>query len=99
MSTSNTTSNNVEEFAKKAIEVLYGKDGKEIKDFKIREMLPYSTGQIVAQGGLPNEDKRDAWDVQVTFLQNNVQYTVDLLVHDRDGQIDNARLIDRMNPI
>jgi len=99
MSTSNTTSNNVEEFARKAIEVLYGKDGKEVKDFKIREMLPYSTGQIVAQGGLPSEDKRDAWDVQVTFLQNNVQYTVDLLVHDRDGQIVNARLIDKMNPI
>jgi len=99
MSTSNTTSNNVEEFARKAIEVLYGKDGKEIKDFKIREMLPYSTEQIIAQGGLPNEDKRDAWDVQVTFLQNNVQYTVDLLVHDRDGQIVNARLIDKMNPI
>jgi hypothetical protein len=99
MSTSNTTSNNVEEFARKAIEVLYGKDGKEVKDFKIREMLPYSTGQIVAQGGLPSEDKRDAWDVQLTFLQNNVQYTVDLLVHDRDGQIVNARLIDKMNPI
>jgi hypothetical protein len=99
MSTSNMTSNSVEEFARKAVEVLYGKDGKEIKDFKIREMLPYSTGQIIAQGGLPNEDKRDAWDVQVTFLQNNVQYTVDLLVHDRDGQIINARLIDKMNPL
>jgi hypothetical protein len=98
MSTSKTTSN-VEEFARKAIDVLYGKDGKEIKDFRIREMLPYSTGQIVAQGGLPTEDKRDAWDVQVTFLQNNVQYTVDLLVQDRDGQITNARLIDKMNPI
>jgi hypothetical protein len=99
MSTSNTASSSVEEFAKKAIEVLYGKDGKEIKDFKIREMLPYSTEQIIAQGGLPNEDKRDAWDIQVTFLQNNVQYTVDLLVHDRDGQIINARLIDKMTPI
>jgi hypothetical protein len=98
MSTSKTTSN-VEEFARKAIDVLYGKDGKEIKDFRIREMLPYSTGQVVAQGGLPTKDKRDAWDVQVTFLQNNVQYTVDLLVQDRDGQITNARLIDKMNPI
>jgi hypothetical protein len=97
MSTSNTTSD-IEQFARKAIDVLYGKDGKEIKDFKIREMLPYSTVQIVAQGGLPNEAKRDAWDVQVTFLQNNIQYTVDLLIHDRDGQIINARLIDKMNP-
>jgi hypothetical protein len=99
MSASNTTTNSIEEFARNAIEVLYGKDGKEIKDFKIREMLPYSTGQIVAQGGLPTEDKRDAWDVQVTFLQNSIQYTVDLLIHDRDGQIINARLIDKMNPI
>jgi hypothetical protein len=98
MSTSKTTSN-IEEFAREAVGVLYGKDGKEIKDFKIREMLPYSTGQLVAKGGLPEEDKRDAWDVQVTFMQNNVQYTVDLLIQDRDGQIINARLIDKMNPI
>ena len=98
MSTSKMTSN-IEEFARKAIDVLYGKDGKEIKDFKIREMLPYSTGQLVAKGGLPEEDKRDAWDVQVTFMQNNVQYTVDLLIQDREGHIINARLIDKMNPI
>ena len=98
MQTSKTTSD-IEEFARKAIDVLYGKDGKEIKDFKIRETLPYSTGQIMAQGGLPGEEKRDSWDVQVTFLQNNIQYTVDLLIHDKDGQIINARLIDKMTPI
>jgi hypothetical protein len=98
MSTSKTT-NDIEEFARKAIDILYGRDRKEIKDFKIREMLPYSTGQIIAQGGLPEEEKRDSWDVQVTFLQNNIQYTVDLLIHDKDGQIINARLIDKMTPI
>jgi hypothetical protein len=98
MSTSKATGD-IEEFARKAIDVLYGKDGKEIKDFKIREMLPYSTVQIMAQGGLPGEEKRDSWDVQVTFLQNNIQYTVDLLIHDKDGQIINTRLIDKMNPI
>ena len=98
MSTSKTTSD-IEEFARKAIDVLYGKDGKEIKDFKIREMLPYSAGQIMTQGGLPGEEKRDSWDVQVTFLQNNIQYTVDLLIHDKDGQIINVRLIDKMTPI
>jgi hypothetical protein len=48
---------------------------------------------------LPDEEKRDSWDVQVTFLQNNIQYTVDLLIHDKDGQIINARLVDKMNPI
>jgi hypothetical protein len=98
MSTSKTTGD-IEQFARKAIDVLYGKDGKEIKDFKIREMLPYSTVQIMAQGGLPDGEKRDSWDVQVTFLQNNIQYTVDLLIHDKDGQIINARLVDKMNPI
>ncbi len=98
MSTSKTTGD-IEQFARKAIDVLYGKDGKEIKDFKIREMLPYSTVQIMAQGGLPDEEKRDSWDVQLTFLQNNIQYTVDLLIHDKDGQIINARLVDKMNPI
>ena len=98
MSTSKTTGD-IEQFARKAIDVLYGKDGKEIKDFKIREMLPYSTVQIMAQGGLSDEEKRDSWDVQVTFLQNNIQYTVDLLIHDKDGQIINARLVDKMNPI
>ena len=51
------------------------------------------------KGGLPTEDRRDSWDIQVTFLLQGTQYTVDLLVMEKDGQIVNARLIDKMTPI
>jgi hypothetical protein len=36
--------------------------------------------------------------VQVTFLSNNLQYTVDLVIRE-NGQITNARLIDTMTPL
>jgi hypothetical protein len=54
---------------------------------------------LVAGGGLPTEDRRDSWDVQVTFLIDGIQYTVDLLVMEKNGQITNARLIDKMTPL
>lgn len=43
--------------------------------------------------------KREAWDVQTTFLLNKLQYTVDLLIQENNGHITNARLIDTMIPI
>jgi hypothetical protein len=89
------TKSEIEESARKAVDVLYGKG---IKNFKTREMLPYSSGQLITHGGLPSKEKRDSWDIQVTFLLNNIQYTVDLLIHEKDGQITNARLIDKMIP-
>ncbi|HEY7570456.1 MAG TPA: hypothetical protein VH796_03720 [Nitrososphaeraceae archaeon] len=75
----------IEDKAKKAIEVLYGSN---IQQFKIREFLPF-----------PNETKKEAWDVQTTFLLNKLQYTVDLLIQDNNGYITNARLIDTMIPL
>jgi hypothetical protein len=90
------TKSEIEESARKAVDVLYGKG---IKDFKIREMLPYISDQLVVGGGLPTEDRRDSWDVQVTFLLDGIQYTVDLLIMEKDGQITNARLIDKMTPL
>ncbi len=90
------TKSEIEESARKAVDVLYGKG---IKDFKIREMLPYISDQQVVGGGLPTEDRRDSWDVQVTFLLDGIQYTVDLLIMEKDGQITNARLIDKMTPL
>jgi hypothetical protein len=66
---------------------------------RIREMLPFISDQLVVKGGLPTEDRKDSWDVQVTFLLDGTQYTVDLVVMEKDGQIINARLIDKMIPL
>jgi hypothetical protein len=90
------TRSDVEKSVKKTIEALYGPG---FKDLKIREMLPYICDQLVAGGGLPTEDRRDSWDVQVTFDLNKTQYTVDLIIMEKDGQIQNARLIDKMTPL
>ncbi|HYZ94252.1 MAG TPA: hypothetical protein VE566_00685 [Nitrososphaeraceae archaeon] len=90
------TRSDAEGAARRAIETLYG---PEFMDLKIREMLPYISDQLVVKGGLPTEDRRDSWDIQVTFLLRGTQYTVDLLVMEKDGQIVSARLIDKMTPI
>ena len=82
--------------SKKAITALYGSD---VKDFKVRVVLPYASDQLIAKGGLPTEEKRDSWDVQVTFLLNGTQYTVDLIIQEKDGQITYSRLIDKMTPL
>jgi hypothetical protein len=79
------TNEDVEKAAKKAAVALYGTD---IKDFKVRVVFPF-----------PSEHKRDSWDVQVTFLSNGVQYTVDLMINEKNGQVTNARLIDKMTPL
>jgi hypothetical protein len=75
----------VESAAKKVIETLYG---SEVKDLKVRVLLPF-----------PNEHNREAWDANVTFILNGLQYTVDLLINEKDGQVTNARLIDTMKPL
>jgi hypothetical protein len=79
------TEKEVETAAKKATETLYGSN---IEDFKIRTLLPF-----------PTEQNREAWDTQVTFLLGGLQYTVDLLINENDGQITNTRLIDTMTPL
>ena len=79
------TEKEVESAAKKATEVLYGSN---IEAFRIRTLLPF-----------PNEQNREAWDAQVTFLLAGLQYTVDLLINEKDGQITNATLIDTMTPL
>lgn len=79
------TSVDIERSAKKAVEALYGTD---IRDFKVRVVFPF-----------PSEHKRDSWDVQVTFLVDGIQYTVDLMIEEKNGQVTNARLIDKMSPL
>ena len=76
------TEKEVEPVAKKATETLYGDN---IENFKIRTLLPF-----------PTEQNREAWDAQVTFLLDGLQYTVDLLINEKNGQITNTRLIDTM---
>jgi len=79
------TDSEIDNAARKAIEALYGKD---VTDFNIRVVFPF-----------PNEKKRDSWDVQVTFIRNGIQYTVDLMIQEKDGEITSARLIDTMTPL
>lgn len=79
------TSREVEDAARGAIKTLYG---SEIQDFRIRVLLPF-----------PSEQNREAWDANVTFLLDGEQYTVDLLINEKDGRVTNARLIDTMTPL
>jgi hypothetical protein len=79
------TTGDIERSAKKAAEALYGTD---IRDFKVRVVFPF-----------PSEHKRDSWDVQVTFMLNGIQYTVDLMIEEKNGHVTNARLIDKMTPL
>jgi hypothetical protein len=79
------TSSEIESASRRAVEALYGTD---ISDFKIRVLFPY-----------PSEHKRDSWDVQTTFLSGGMQYTVDLIIQENNGQVTNARLIDTMAPL
>jgi len=88
-SSSPKENNRIEEASKRAVEALYGKD---IQDFKVRVLFPYKLSN------LPEDQKRAYDDVQVTFLSNNLQYTVDLVIRE-NGQITNARLIDTMTPL
>jgi hypothetical protein len=90
------TRSEVETAARKAIKNLYGQD---FQDLKVREILPFISDQSVVGGGLPTEDRHDSWDVQVTFLLEGIQYTVDLVIVEKNGQITSARLIDKMTPI
>ena len=79
------TKSEIGKASRRAVEVLYGND---IRDFKIRVLFPF-----------PSELKHDSWDIQVTFMQGKLQYTVDLMVQENDGKITNARLIDTMVPL
>jgi hypothetical protein len=74
-----------ENAAKKAVEALYGAD---IRDFKVRVIFPF-----------PSEHKRQSWDTQVTFLLDGTLYTVDVMIEESNGQVTNARLIDKMVPL
>ena len=79
-----STSEDIERKSKGVISSLYG----DVSDFRIN-----ATFQI------PEKGPREAWDVQVNFMLNDLKYTVDLEIQEKDGQVTNARLIDTMTPL
>lgn len=79
-----STPEEIERESKRVINSLYG----EVSDFRINE-----TFQI------PEKGPREAWDIQVNFMLNDLKYTVDLEIQEKDGQVTNARLIDTMTPL
>lgn len=80
-----STAEDIERESKRVINSLYGHD---ITDFRINE-----TFQI------PEKGQRYAWDVQVNFMLDDLKYTVDLEIVEKNGQVTNARLIDTMTPL
>ena len=80
-----TTPEEIEKESKRTIEALYGNN---TSNFKIREVF-----------ALPEFGPRVAWDVQVTFILEGKQNTVDLEIQEKSGHVTNARLIDTMDPI
>jgi hypothetical protein len=88
----------IETASKNAINALFGPN---VENFRIREVFPYSEDQIVTHSEQLDKtsQSKDGWDIQVTFLLNGLQYTVDLLILEKDGQVSYSRVIDKMVPL
>ncbi|MDR4491782.1 MAG: hypothetical protein R2685_12905 [Candidatus Nitrosocosmicus sp.] len=93
-----STEKEIEDASKKAVDALFG---SLVQNFKIREVFPYSADQIITHSDdMDTESQsRDGWDVQVTFMLDNLQYTVDLIIQEKDGHVIYSRLIDKMAPL
>lgn len=93
-----STKEEILEASKNAVNALFGSN---VENFKIREVFPYSADQIVAHSEQLDSTSqvKDGWDIQVTFLLEGLQYTVDLIILERDGQVSYSRVIDKMIPI
>lgn len=93
-----TTEKEIEEASQRAINGLFGPN---TDNFRIREVFPYSADHIIAHSEEMDSQSntREGWDVQVTFLLDNTQYTVDLIIQEKDGQISYSRVIDKMTPL
>jgi len=91
-----TTDIEIEKVSRKAIESLYGQN---IENFEVRVILPNVSDENVDKRGLASSERRDSWDVQVIFILNGLQYTVDLIINEKDSQVTYARLIDKMRPL
>ncbi len=93
-----STEKEIEDASKKAVNALFGSS---VQNIKIREVFPYSADHIITHSdNIDTESQsRDGWDVQVTFMLDNLQYTVDLIIQEKDGQVIYSRLIDKMAPL
>jgi hypothetical protein len=78
-----SSTEDIERESKRVINALYG----DVSDFRVNE-----TFQI------PEKGTREAWDVQVNFMLNDLKYTVDLEIQEKYGHVTSARLIDTMTP-
>ena len=79
-----STHEDIERESRRVIGALYGN----VQEFRVN-----ATYQI------PEKGPREAWDVQVNFMQDGLKYTVDLEIQEKDGHVTNARLIDTMVPL
>lgn len=79
-----STPEDIERESRRITGALYG----DVSDFRVN-----ATFQI------PEKGPREAWDVQVNFMQEGLKYTVDLEIQEKSGQVTNARLIDTMTPL
>lgn len=79
-----TTPEDIDRESRRVVASLYG----DVTDFRVNE-----TFQV------PEKGPREAWDVQVNFMQGGLKYTVDLEIQESSGQVTNARLIDTMAPL
>ena len=79
-----STTEDIEQRSKQVISTLYG----DVTGFRINETF-----------AMPEKGEREAWDVQVNFMLNELKYTVDLEIQEKSGAITNARLIDTMTPL
>ena len=79
-----STPQDIETKSKEVISTLYG----DVSDFRVNETFK-----------IPEKGPQEGWDVQVNFMLNELKYTVDLEIKEKDGQVTNARLIDTMTPL
>ena len=79
-----STPEDIETKSKQVINTLYG----DVSDFRVNETF-----------AMPEKGEREAWDVQVNFMLNDLKYTVDLEIQEKSGEVTNARLIDTMTPL
>ena len=79
-----STTEDIEQRSRQVISTLYG----DVTGFRVNETF-----------AVPEKGEREAWDVQVNFMLNDLKYTVDLEIQEKSGAITNARLIDTMTPL
>jgi hypothetical protein len=79
-----STPEDIERESKRVINALY----VDVSDFRINTTF-----------AIPEKGPREAWDVKVNFMSQNLKYTVDLVIEEKTGEVSHAKLIDTMVPL